>query len=793
MRMSRLSFALACSALCTTAGFLSWVSAAQAQTQLAQTDTATPTVPQPANKGESNAVAQAWQKKLQANKDGVVKERPTGRETVSIEPAKLAQPEHVTVTAHLDRARSDLQPDTGATVYRFSRKSLETIPGGDNVPLNQVLLQAPGVAQDSYGQIHVRGDHNEVQFRLDGVQLPEGLNVFGQALMTRFADSMSLTTGALPSEFGFLQAAVVDITTKNGTTNEGGNVSVYGGARDYFFPSLQYGGHKGKWDYFATADFVHDRVGIENTTGAFNAQHDLSNQYHFLGHARYTADENTRVSFIAGVSNAEYQLPNNPGQQTQFSQPAYLNSALAQKLNGSVDSASLDEHQKQITDFAILALQKEIGKFSLQSSVFTRYSSLRYSPDELGDLVYNGIAQHAARSVFSTGTQHDVTWHATSDHTVRFGFQVFVERTVSKTDSTVFGANSVDGDGNPVFDPDVNEAPTQNVHDGSGKTGTVYGLYAQDEWKPVKNLTVNYGLRFDGVSQYTNQMQVSPRVNVVWNPWHGGTFHAGYSRYFTPPPFEVVSSSAIYKFANTSAAAASTGNSTVRAERDHYFDAGFQQQILPGWRVSFDAYYKLAHNLIDEGQFGAPIILSGFNYRRGQVNGYEVSTSYDIGALSLYGNFSWSRAIGKDITSAQFNFGDDDLSYIKNRWVHLDHDQRWTASAGASYTFFQKGWHPLRVSSTMVYGSGLRKDGPDGSDVPPNGLSVPQYATFNFSAVQTFKHLFGHSFLGDTQIRLDVTNLFDRAYMLRDGSGIGVGAPQYGLRRTILTGISQNF
>lgn len=285
-------------------------------------------------------------------------------------------------------------------MHKFSRQALETIPGADNAPLNQVLLQAPGVAQDSYGQIHVRGDHNEVQFRLDGVQLPEGLSVFGQALMTRFADNMSLTTGALPSQFGFLQAAVVDINTKNGTTNSGGNLSLYGGARDYFFPSLQYGFHKGKWDFFATADYVHDRTGIENTTSSFNAIHDLSEQYHFLGHLRYTADENTRISFIAGVSNAEYQLPNNPGQQTQFAMPAYSGSNLAQQLNGSVDSAYLDEHQKQITDFAILALQKEMGDFSLQSSVFSRYSSLRYSPDWLGDLVYNGIAQQAARSVF---------------------------------------------------------------------------------------------------------------------------------------------------------------------------------------------------------------------------------------------------------------------------------------------------------------------------------------------------------------------------------------------------------
>ncbi|KXV30896.1 hypothetical protein AD939_09690, partial [Gluconobacter oxydans] len=75
----------------------------------------------------------------------------------------------------------------------------------------------------------------------------------------------------------------------------------------------------------------------------------------------------------------------------------------------------------------------------------------------------------------------------------------------------------------------------------------------------------------------------------------------------------------------------------------------------------------------------------------------------------------------------------------------------------------------------------------------PNGDSVPQYATFNLSLVQSFKDLFQVPFLKRTQLRLDVTNLFDRTYLLRDGSGIGVGAPQYGLRRTILTGIDQRF
>ncbi len=291
-------------------------------------------------------------------------------------------PETMTVTARLDRARLQLQPSTGATVHAFSRKALETIPGGDNAGMNSVLLQAPGVAQDSYGQIHVRGDHNEVQFRLDGVQLPEGMNVFGQTLMTRFADNLSLTTGALPVEYGFLQAGVVDITTKNGATNKGGNISVYGGARDYFFPSAQYGGQHGKWDYFLTADYVHDRVGIENTTPSFNAPHDLSNQYHFLGHLRYTVDENTRISLIAGVSNAQYQLPNIAGQPLFGDDYSSL-------LPHAPQSGDLNERQKEITDFGILSLQKDIGAFSLQTSVFSRYSSLGYSPDPNGgDLAY---------------------------------------------------------------------------------------------------------------------------------------------------------------------------------------------------------------------------------------------------------------------------------------------------------------------------------------------------------------------------------------------------------------------
>ena len=494
----------------------------------------------------------------------------------------------------------------------------------------------------------------------------------------------------------------------------------------------------------------------------------MSNQTHGLAHVSGLIDATTRVSLLAGYSNEFFQIPNNPGQSPSL--------GLSDAGVSDFDSANLTQHQREITDFAILSLQKQLGALDVQTSVFTRYSSLYYTPDPIGDLLFNGVSQTAARSVLSTGEQTDASWRVDDQHTLRSGFQVLGERNVSKTDSLVLSTE------------DTTDTPF-NIHEGTGKTGTLFGVYVQDEWRVTPKLTVNYGLRFDQVDEYTHENQVSPRINAVWRPLEGTTVHGGYSRYFTPPPFELVSNNSIAQFANTSAASEVTQNDTVKAERDNYFDIGIDQILLPGLRAGVDAYYKAARNLIDEGQFGAPIILSAFNYRKGQVDGVEFSTSYDHGPLSLYGNVAYSRAIGKDIVSSQFDFSAADLQYISGRWIHLDHDQRWTGSGGAAYALFEGTRAPLRVSADLLVGSGLRADYTSATGDVPNGRALAGYYTVNLSAVQTIKT----GYVGQTQLRLDVINLLDRQYEIRDGTGVGVGAPQFGLRRTILAGIAQRF
>jgi hypothetical protein len=153
---------------------------------------------------------------------------------------------------------------------------------------------------------------------------------------------------------------------------------------------------------------------------------------------------------------------------------------------------------------------------------------------------------------------------------------------------------------------------------------------------------------------------------------------------------------------------------------------------------------------------------------------------------SLYGNLAYSRAIGKDIVSAQFNFQPDELAYIAQHWIHLDHDQRWTSSGGAAYTFWRTTSHPLLLSADFTIQSGLRAS----TATVPNGVALPTYGYVNASVVQKV-NLLGPRY--PTEFRFDVLNVGDVIYTIRNGTGVGVGAPQYGIRRAFLGGVTQRF
>ena len=285
--------------------------------------------------------------------------------------------------------------------------------------------------------------------------------------------------------------------------------------------------------------------------------------------------------------------------------------------------------------------------------------------------------------------------------------------------------------------------------------------------------------------QYVDANQFSPRVAAEYKPFPGTVFHAGYARYFTPPP-QAVGAPENYALFDGTVAAAEVTPKTVPGlaispslpERSHYFDVGVTQVLAPGLEVGLDAYYKIAKDLIDDGQFGQAYMLTAFNYAKGENEGLELKVKYAKDGVLVYGNLALARQVATQFVSNQYLQSMDDYNYVLSHYIATDHDQRLSASAGISYPV----WDKTKASLDMIYGSGLRSG-------DHNSTTLPGYTQVNLGLSREFVLPDWKPFT----VRFDVVNLFDNIYELRDGSGIGVFAPQWGPRRGFFVGLSQKF
>ncbi len=659
----------------------------------------------------------------------------------------------------LDQARdNNLLPKIGASTYTVTRDTIERLPQADNAPIDKVILQMPGVSYNSAASnpnFHVRNEYANVQFRINGVVVPEGVSGLGPFLDTNFIGSMSLLTGALPAEYGLRTAGVLDITSRSFAA-PGGEVSLYGGSRQTFTPSFDYGGGFGNSEYFVSARGDWNGLGIESPTPGLNAIHDNTQQGRFFGYASTLLDESTRFSVISAASYSAFQIPNNPDQ-----------AAMGDYGPTTLDSSTLNENEYDSYFVTMATLQKHGTDGDAQLSVFSRYAEVHFAPDNFGDLVFNDVASDVKRQSTLTGTQFDTSYIVNDRHTLRGGFAVTGEQTNVGDVSAVLDSTTL--------------AP-ETISDQTSLLGWNIGTYIQDEWQLTNQLTLNAGLRFDQLYQFVDANQLSPRLALVYKPFVGTSIHAGYARYFTPPYQAQATQSNIALFATTTNAPDIAIDDPVKPERSHYFDVGVDQTVLPGLTMGLDAYYKMAKDMIDDGQFGAAVVLTQFNYARGYSEGGEFKLKYNNGNFNAYANFAYNITRAIDVESNQYLFDAATFAFLQNNYHYTDDMQRMTGSAGASYR-----WYDTLVSASLIYGSGLRTgDLSDG--VVPNSLHTTPYAVVNTGIAQDFHWSTDYK---PVTVRFDIVNLFDQIYELRDGSGIGVFAPQYGARRGYYMGLSQ--
>jgi len=660
----------------------------------------------------------------------------------------------------MDQARENVLPKLGASSSTIDRAAIETLPQGDNTPVDKVILQLPGVSYDSAvanPNFHIRNEYANVQYRINGILLPEGVSGLGSVIDTNFIGSMSLLTGTLPAQYGLRTAGVIDITSRT-FADPAGTVSYYCGSRETMTPSFDFGGSAGGTQYFATARGNWNSLGIENTTSSLNAIHDHTDQGKLFGYTSTLINDSTRFTLMSGASYSKFQIPSTPSQIPlgDFGPATY-------------NSANVNENEYDTYAYQLAALQTKGEQIDTQLASYFRYAKVHFVPDIVGDLVFNDVASDVTRESYLFGTQLDAAWRVNDLHKLRAGFAVSAEQTNVTNRWNVLPVDPTTGAIAPTPFP---------VTDANSQLGWNIGGYVQDEWKLTDTLTLNLGVRFDQLYQFIEASQVSPRAAFVLKPAEGTTFHAGYARYFTPPMQSQATQSNLALFDNTTNQPQIPYNGRVLPERSNYFDVGVDRNVLPGLDVGVDFYYKMAKDMIDDGQFGQAVVLTQFNWAQGYSEGAEFKVKYLNGNFKAYANFSYGnmRAIGP--ISNQYVLDAATYTYLLSNYHFTDDMQLMTGSAGASYRFDK-----TLLTLSMIYGSGLRSEFANFDHGAP-------YATVNLGISHEIRAAPGEPPL---TARFDIVNLLDQAYELRNGTGIGVFAPQFGARRGYYFGLSQKF
>jgi hypothetical protein len=362
----------------------------------------------------------------------------------------------------LDVARDSIAPSLGASQYTFDKEALNKQPGGTNLTLNKSLLQAPGVTQDSYGAVHVRNEHGNLQYRLNGVIVPESIGGFGTTFDPRIASSIQLITGTLPAEYGYRTAGVVNFKTQSGLLGNGGEAGIYGGSFGWLEPSAMIEGSTGEFSYFLSGSYLRNDLGIENPLPTRNAIHDRTKQWRPFAYVSDILSDTSRVALFGGSFIGDFQIPNVTG----------VGGAFTVNGVGAYDAAKLDQNQHEITHYAVATYEYAGDRLNFQVAPFVRYSRTRFTPDPSeGDIIFNGFADAARLSSLAAGVQADAS-EKLGSHTLRFGAFFQNEHTTSDIVSNVL---PVDANGNQTSDVPF------AITDRGSKTGQLYGIYLQDD------------------------------------------------------------------------------------------------------------------------------------------------------------------------------------------------------------------------------------------------------------------------------------------------------------------------
>ncbi len=664
-----------------------------------------------------------------------------------------------------------IQYKASSETYQLSRKDIEILPKGNNNEVADVLLTVPSVVYGALKQTHIRQDHANQQFRIDGIPIPDTVTgAFADIVPPRAWERADIILGGMEAQYGNKTALVVDITSKSGTKPGFGSLQMFGGSFETVNPSLEYGGAIGeKFRYYILDSYVTTNRGIEPPTLGKTNFHNQSEKNNTYLRGDYQMDNRNNFSWIFLSSVAKYQIPTTPSLEANADVLTLLQTQ--DPTFNPVPSQAVDQSQKENNQYSQLVLRHDLNASNFFSlGTYFRRGYANFSTDPLNALSYaNDVvdAQTAnqKRVAYSGGVRLDYTWVPTTEHLVKTGFQI--DYTNANNTAQIFAFDT--STGAPVSPVITREASNRNIQ-------WREEFWMQDQWSPNDHWTFNLGLRYDQIQGFYNEGQVSPRIGATYRYNQSNVFHAYYGRLFTPPNVEQIA----FTNLNTEDTTAQPEDPTgfrPRAERAHYFEVGSYHAITQYVTLELTGYYKLSHFLSDAGQFGTTPLLNFFAFNYGWQRGIDGALKVQFtDNLSGRGNVAWGQCKGYGLQSGQYLLDQAEIDDINsNGGVWCDHSQFMTSSAVLSYRILER----TTVNGQMLYGYGLRT-AEEGART--NSSHVSSYTVYNASITHVIPLPWDQQKL---LLGFDIINMFDQKYFYNSGEGsIGLGVAHAGAPRS---------
>ena len=205
-------------------------------------------------------------------------------------------------------------PTAGQTV---SRDKIKERTGADN-NINNVIKTDAGVASDSAGQQHVRGEHADISYVVDGVPLPDTLSGRqGSVVVPSTIEMLEVLTGGYAPEFGGQAAAILNITTLPSPAKSRSELNFAAGNFETTNGGFTTLGPIGKYaSYVFDFGGTRSRNAVEPQQPDDQTAHNAGSSLNYFGKLRYTPSRRDTLTLSLSSNPDTLQISNRTGLPT---------------------------------------------------------------------------------------------------------------------------------------------------------------------------------------------------------------------------------------------------------------------------------------------------------------------------------------------------------------------------------------------------------------------------------------------------------------------------------------------